>query len=103
MGACWRIPAPVLPPKSWLADELCKLSPEFSALWRDNDVRRQCEGTKRLRHATHGIVELEYSGFAVDGRPDLSMIIYNPVTDADADCVRAIVEGHLAGRKTAPI
>ncbi|UZE15160.1 helix-turn-helix transcriptional regulator [Pseudomonas sp. B21-053] len=79
-----------------LADELCSLSPDFSALWRDNDVRLHGEGTKRLRHATHGVIELEYSGFAVDGRPDLSMIVYNPVTSVDADRVRAIVERHLA-------
>jgi hypothetical protein len=79
-----------------LAGELCSLSPDFAALWRDNDVRLQGEGTKRLRHATHGVIELEYSGFAVDGRPDLSMIIYNPVTNTDADRVRAIVESHVA-------
>jgi transcriptional regulator with XRE-family HTH domain len=79
-----------------LADELCDLSADFAALWRDNDVRIQGEGTKRLRHATHGVIELEYSSFAVDGRPDLSMIVYNPFTDADADRVRALVESHLA-------
>jgi transcriptional regulator with XRE-family HTH domain len=82
-----------------LADELCTLSPEFAVLWRDNDVRLQGEGTKRLRHATHGVIELEYSGFAVDGRPDLSMIVYNPVTRDDADRVRALVDSHLAQAK----
>jgi len=79
-----------------LADELCSLSADFAALWRDNDVRLQSEGTKRLRHAAHGVIELEYSGFAVDGRPDLSMIVYNPVSSADAERVRAIVQSHLA-------
>jgi transcriptional regulator with XRE-family HTH domain len=86
---------------SALADELCTLSPDFAALWRDNDVRLQGEGTKRLRHAGHGFIELEYSGFAVDGRPDLSMIVYNPVTSADADCVRAMVQSHLASAAAA--
>src|SRR6478752_3351670 len=33
-----------------LVDELCKLSPEFEKLWRDNDVRTHGEGTKRLHH-----------------------------------------------------
>ncbi len=79
-----------------LADELCNLSPDFAALWRDNDVRLQGGGTKRLRHATHGIIELEYSGFAVEGRSDLSMIVYNPVSSTDAAGVRAIVQSHLA-------
>lgn len=85
-----------------LAAELCTLSPDFAALWRDNDVRLHGEGTKRLRHPTHGVIELEYSGFAVDGRPDLSMIVYNPVTAADAERVRVIVDSHLASRGSAP-
>jgi hypothetical protein len=39
-----------------LVDELCKLSPEFDGLWRDNDVRVHGEGTKRLRHPTLGLI-----------------------------------------------
>ena len=62
-------------------DELCRLSPEFAALWRDNDVRAHGEGVKHLRHPVLGPISFEYSAFAVDGRPDLSMIVYNP-TDA---------------------
>jgi hypothetical protein len=84
-----------------LADELCNLSPDFAALWGDNDVRLQGEGTKRLCHATHGIIELEYSGFAVAGRPDLLMIVYHPVTKTDAERVRASVDSHSAREKTA--
>jgi hypothetical protein len=34
---------------------------------------------------------LEYSAFAVDGRPDLSMVIYNPATPADADRIRSLI------------
>jgi transcriptional regulator with XRE-family HTH domain len=75
-----------------LVDELCKLSPEFDALWRDNDVRIHGEGTKRLRHPTLGLIQLEYSGFAVDGRPDLGMIVYTPATDVDADRVRSLIK-----------
>src|SRR3954454_14875118 len=33
-----------------LVDELCRLSPEFEALWRDNNVNIYGEGIKRLRH-----------------------------------------------------
>ena len=28
---------------------------------------------------------------AVDGRPDLGMVIYNPATSADADKIRSLV------------
>jgi transcriptional regulator with XRE-family HTH domain len=74
-----------------LVDELCKLSPEFAILWRDNDVNVHGEGVKRLRHPVLGPIALEYSAFAVDGRPDLSMVVYNPATAADADLIRSLV------------
>ena len=74
-----------------LVDELCKLSPEFASLWRDNDVNVHGEGVKRLRHPVLGPIALEYSAFAVDGRSDLSMIVYNPATRSDADRIRSLV------------
>jgi transcriptional regulator with XRE-family HTH domain len=74
-----------------LVDELCRQSPEFEALWRDNDVHVHGEGVKRLRHPVLGPIGLEYSAFAVDGRSDLGMIVYNPVTRADADRIRSFV------------
>jgi transcriptional regulator with XRE-family HTH domain len=74
-----------------LVDELCRLSPEFEALWRENDVGVHGEGVKQLRHPVLGPIALEYSAFAVDGRPDLSMVVYNPATSADADLIRSLV------------
>ena len=68
-----------------LVDELCRLSPEFKAMWRDNDVRTHGEGVKHIRHPVLGPIAFEYSAFAVDGRPDLSMVVYNPATPADAE------------------
>ena len=76
---------------SQLVDELCRLSPEFEALWRDNDVHAHGEGVKRLRHPVMGPIELEYSAFAVDGRPDLGMIVYNPVASSVADHIRYLL------------
>ncbi|PWJ94665.1 helix-turn-helix protein [Mesorhizobium loti] len=73
-----------------LVDELCGASPEFAALWRANDVLSHGDGTKRLKHPELGDIELEYSGFAVDGRPDLSLTVYNPVDSAVADRIRAL-------------
>lgn len=74
-----------------LVHELCRNSAEFATLWQDQDVRAYGEGTKQLRHPVAGLLAMEYSSFAVDGRPDLGMVIYNPVTPADADKVRALV------------
>ena len=67
-----------------LVDELCRLSPEFKTMWQDNDVRTHGEAVKHIRHPVLGPLAFEYSAFAVDGRPDLSMVIYNPTTLEDA-------------------
>ena len=74
-----------------LVDELCRKSPEFLAMWRDNDVRTHGEGVKRIKHPVLGLLAFEYSAFQVDGRPDLSMVVYNPATAADAAKIREVV------------
>ena len=74
-----------------LVDELCATSPEFAAMWRDNDVQGHGDGRKTLHHPIAGPLSMEFSGFAVDGRPDLSMVIYNPATAEDADKIRALL------------
>lgn len=75
-----------------LVDELSRLSPEFEALWGDNDVGAHSEGVKRIRHPEAGLVKLEFSSFAVEGRPELGMIVYNPASNADAEKVRILVD-----------
>jgi hypothetical protein len=79
-------------------DELCGLSPEFAAMWRDNDVRTHGDGVKTLRHPIAGPIAMEHSAFAVDGRPDLGLVIYNPATPEDAEKVRSLLKTR---RKTA--
>ncbi len=39
-----------------------------------------------------GQIAFEYSAFAIDGRPDLGMIVYNPATPEEFERVRALVE-----------
>src|SRR5215469_5871695 len=52
-----------------LVDELCRRSPEFRAMWRDNDVRGpHGEAVKHMSHPLLGPVAFEYSAFAIDGR-----------------------------------
>jgi transcriptional regulator with XRE-family HTH domain len=74
-----------------LVDELCRASPEFEVMWRDNNVRAYGEGSKAIRHPVAGLIALEYSAFAVDGRPDLGMVVYNPATPADAELIRSLI------------
>src|SRR3984957_6414082 len=74
-----------------LVEELCRLSPEFKALWRDNDVQTHGEGVKHIRHPVLGPIAFEYSAFGVDGRPDLSMVVYNPSTPADTAKISSLI------------
>ena len=75
-----------------LVAELCRASPEFEALWQDNDVVAHGEGVKCIKHPDAGLLDLEFSSFAVEGRPELGMIVYNPATPADADRLRVLIE-----------
>jgi transcriptional regulator with XRE-family HTH domain len=74
-----------------LVEELSRRSAEFDAMWRDQAVRSYGEGTKHIRHPRAGLIALEYSSFAVDGRPDLGMVVYSPATAADAATIRGLI------------
>ena len=80
-----------------LVDELSRLSPEFRAMWRDNEVRgSHGDAIKHMRHPVLGPIAFEYSVFAVDGRTDLSMIVYNPATAEDAERIKSLLPEPLA-------
>jgi transcriptional regulator with XRE-family HTH domain len=73
-----------------LVEELCRLSPEFKAMWGENDVRgHPGEAVKHIRHPVLGPLAFEFSAFAVDGRTDLSMVVYNPATPEDAERIKS--------------
>ena len=77
-----------------LVADLCRLSPEFEAMWHDNDVRLiHEESTKRFNHPTGGAIALDYSAFAVDGQLGLTMMTFTPATLADAQRVRSLIGG----------
>jgi transcriptional regulator with XRE-family HTH domain len=78
-----------------LVDELCATSPEFAAMWRDNDVQGHGDGVKVLQHPTAGAIAMEFSEFAVDGRRDLNLLIYNPATPTDVEKVRALLTSEV--------
>ncbi|WP_027796937.1 helix-turn-helix transcriptional regulator [Paraburkholderia acidipaludis] len=76
---------------SELVGELCHASPEFEAMWRETTVPTPYEGIKHIRHPVFGPFAFEHSAFAVDGRPDLTMVVYNPATPADAARIDAVM------------
>ncbi len=75
-----------------LVAELCLVSAEFEALWQDNDVVAHGDGVKRIHHPDAGLLAMEFSSFAVEGRPELGMIIYNPASPDDADRLRTLLD-----------
>ncbi|MER0238949.1 helix-turn-helix transcriptional regulator [Fulvimarina sp. MAC8] len=75
-----------------LVDELCRASPDFEALWQDNNVVAHGEGVKCIRHPEAGTLNMEFSSFAVEGRPELGMIVYSPASSADAERLSALME-----------
>ena len=75
-----------------LVDEMCRLSPEFKTMWRDNEVRNHGERVKHIKHPVLGKVTFEYSAFAVDGRPDLSLVVYHPTTPELRDQIAALLD-----------
>ena len=77
-----------------LVDELCEKSPDFATMWRESEVNGACEGVRRLRHPELGEIALEFSTFAVDGRADLAMLVYTPVSADDAARIRALAAAH---------
>jgi transcriptional regulator with XRE-family HTH domain len=74
-----------------LAAELQQTSPEFRRLWAENEVRGHGIGHKRFQHPTLGALTLEYSAFAVDGSKGLSMIVFSPISQADARAIERLL------------
>ena len=86
-----------------MVEELCRLSPEFKAMWADHDVHSHGEGVKHIRHPVLGRVSFEYSAFAVDGRPDLGMVVYNPATAEVRDKIKLLIGREGQGSALDPL
>ncbi|KGE02517.1 helix-turn-helix transcriptional regulator [Rhizobium sp. YS-1r] len=74
-----------------LVDELSASSPEFRAMWADNEITGTREGIKRLHHPVLGVIELEFSTFAVEGRSDLNMMVYSPANPEVMEQFRSLI------------
>ncbi|MDF2143293.1 helix-turn-helix transcriptional regulator [Paenirhodobacter sp. CAU 1674] len=68
-----------------LVEELSALSPVFAGLWAENAVIGHGDGSKRLHHEQLGRIEMDFASFTVEGRRDLTMMVYTPATEADAE------------------
>ncbi|EPY1555601.1 helix-turn-helix transcriptional regulator [Klebsiella quasipneumoniae] len=63
-----------------LIAELSQQSVEFARFWQSHDVAGHGESYKRIHHPQMGPLDLEFTSFAVEGRPDLSLLVFNPAT-----------------------
>jgi hypothetical protein len=72
-----------------MVDELSRSSPAFKKMWQENDVLNSAHAMKDLRHPILGTISFEASTFGVDGRQDLTMMVF---LQASAD-----VAGRITG------
>ena len=56
------------------------------------DVSSHGENVKQIRHPILGPLSFEYSAFAVDGRPDLTMVVHNLVNPGDAERIKSLLD-----------
>ncbi len=67
-----------------MVDELSRASSAFQAMWRENDVADITHAVKELRHPVLGTLRFEASIFGVDGRQDLTMLVFMPAGQGNA-------------------
>ena len=72
-------------------------------MWRDNNVQGPPgENVKHIRHAVLGPLTFEYSAFSVDGRTELSLVVYNPATAEVAVRIRTLTEAPAKRKNARP-
>ncbi|MBP2199534.1 helix-turn-helix transcriptional regulator [Pantoea cypripedii] len=74
-----------------LVEELCAMSETFRRLWQSHEVSQHGEGIKQLWLPDEGVLELEYSTFAVEGKPGLSLVVFNPHREQDHACMTRLM------------
>jgi len=80
-NSCARYPDD--PQLAELLHDLMLASPEFRAWWPDHEVQSGQEGRKTLNHPQVGHLMFERLTFQVLDTPDLKVIVYTPLEEAD--------------------
>ncbi|MFF2044150.1 helix-turn-helix transcriptional regulator [Kitasatospora sp. NPDC058170] len=66
-----------------VVDELSATSPEFRTLWARQDVAAGGVLVKEVEHPTIGRLSFESSQLKLPARPDLTVVLYNPLPGTD--------------------
>lgn len=80
-----------------MVEELSRSNPAFKAMWQDNDVSDSVYAVKDLRHPVLGTISFEASIFGVDGRHDLTMVVFLPASTDVAKRITSLLETRPAG------
>jgi transcriptional regulator with XRE-family HTH domain len=77
-----------------LIEALKEASPEFREWWPMHDVQGSPEGRKELDHPVVGRMVLEHTTFQLHDDPDLKLVLFTPLTEADsAEKLRELLSG----------
>ena len=74
-----------------MVGELSRSSEQFRAMWQDNDVSDNAHAAKDLQHPVLGKLSFECSTFGVDGRQDLTMIVFLPASPDIAERIAGLL------------
>ncbi len=70
----------------WFAeviDDLRRVSPEFGRWWPRHDVRERAAERKEVEHPVVGRLVLEPTALQMVGPPDIKLVVYAPLPEAD--------------------
>ena len=74
-------------------------SVDFRRLWSQHDVRRPHIGERRVLRTADDVALLERTSFAVNGEPDLTLIVYTPASASDERAVASLMAAYHAACK----
>ncbi|MEU1625160.1 helix-turn-helix transcriptional regulator [Streptomyces sp. NPDC020096] len=66
-----------------IVDELSAVSPQFAELWARGDVQPSGQMVKEITHPAVGSLRFESTQLRVPARPDLTIVMHNPVPGTD--------------------
>jgi transcriptional regulator with XRE-family HTH domain len=73
---------------------LMGVSREFRRWWRRHEVLRRLSSQKRIQHRTAGRMVFEYTSFAVTDHPDMKLVVYTPLEEAQSvEKLEALLRG----------
>lgn len=74
-----------------LVEELHAASADFRRLWAENETRRYGVQLRHIQHPRAGAIAFECSTFDVNDTEGLNLLVYTPVTPADAAAMKSLL------------